>query len=130
MSVIAMIALFFGFMVQLIPAGQPFSAAVFGIVCGLIVCVCGVVSARRGREARWAAWTMAALGLALGLWCSTMLPSAYRWEHREKLDRHTQTPNKSPEPTAVGAVSSAIAVHAASRRWLSFFRWANLFPRC
>jgi hypothetical protein len=32
------------------------------------------------------------------------------------------SPNKSPEPTAVGAVSSAIAVHAASRRWLSFFR--------
>ena len=31
------------------------------------------------------------------------------------------TPNKSPEPTAVGAGSSAIAVHAASRRWLSFF---------
>ena len=31
-------------------------------------------------------------------------------------------PNKSPEPTAVGAVSSAIAVHAVSRRWLSFFR--------
>ena len=33
-----------------------------------------------------------------------------------------QPPNKSPEPTAVGAVSSAIAVHVASRRWLSFFR--------
>ena len=33
-----------------------------------------------------------------------------------------QWPNKSPEPTAVGAVSSAVAVHAASRRWLSFFR--------
>ena len=31
-------------------------------------------------------------------------------------------PNKSPEPTAVGAFSSAIAVHVASRRWLSFFR--------
>src|ERR1039458_4777350 len=30
------------------------------------------------------------------------------------------SPNKSPEPTAVGAVSSAIAVHVASRRWLSF----------
>ena len=29
-------------------------------------------------------------------------------------------PNKSPEPTAVGAVRSAIAVHVASRRWLSF----------
>jgi hypothetical protein len=31
-------------------------------------------------------------------------------------------PNKALEPTADGAVSSAIAVHAASRRWLSFFR--------
>jgi predicted acyltransferase len=34
----------------------------------------------------------------------------------------TTTPNKSPEPTAVGACSSAVAVPAASRRWLSFFR--------
>jgi hypothetical protein len=31
-------------------------------------------------------------------------------------------PNKTPEPTAVGACSSAVAVHVASRRWLSFFR--------
>jgi hypothetical protein len=31
-------------------------------------------------------------------------------------------PNKSPEPTAVGAVCSAVAVHVASRRWLSFLR--------
>jgi len=31
-------------------------------------------------------------------------------------------PNKSPEPTAVGAVSSAVAVHVASRRWLSYVR--------
>jgi len=30
--------------------------------------------------------------------------------------------NKSPEPTRIGAVSSAVAVHVASRRWLSFFR--------
>jgi integrase len=28
----------------------------------------------------------------------------------------------SQEPAAVGACSSAVAVHAASRRWLSFFR--------
>ena len=34
----------------------------------------------------------------------------------------TMLPNKSPEPTAVGAVRSAVAVHVASRRWLSFFR--------
>jgi len=33
-----------------------------------------------------------------------------------------RVPNKSPEPTAVGAVSSAVAVHVASRRWLSFLR--------
>jgi hypothetical protein len=31
-------------------------------------------------------------------------------------------PNQSPEPTAVGAFCSAVAVHAVSRRWLSFFR--------
>jgi hypothetical protein len=37
------------------------------------------------------------------------------------LSRLTR-PNKSPEPTAVGAGRSAVAVHAASRRWLSFFR--------
>jgi hypothetical protein len=29
--------------------------------------------------------------------------------------------NRSPEPTAVGTVSSVIAVYVASRRWLSFF---------
>jgi hypothetical protein len=38
---------------------------------------------------------------------------------RDLLDR---APNKTPEPTADGVVSSAIAVHVASRRWLSFFR--------
>ena len=38
------------------------------------------------------------------------------------MDFTSLMPNKSPEPTAVGAVSSAIAVHAASRRWLSFLR--------
>ncbi len=31
-------------------------------------------------------------------------------------------PNKLPEPTAVGAVSSAVAVQVTSRRWLSFLR--------
>ena len=31
-------------------------------------------------------------------------------------------PNTSLAPTAVGAVRSAVAVHVAGRRWLSFFR--------
>jgi hypothetical protein len=35
-------------------------------------------------------------------------------------ERTMTPPNKSP--TAVGAGRSAIAVHVASRRWLSFFR--------
>ena len=34
----------------------------------------------------------------------------------------TTMPNKSPEPTAVGHRSSAVAAHVVSRRWLSFFR--------
>ena len=37
-------------------------------------------------------------------------------------------PNQSPEPTAVGAVSSVPpggTVHASSRPWLSFFRSAH-----
>ena len=38
------------------------------------------------------------------------------------MDFTSLMPNKSPEPTGVGAVSSAIAVHVAGRRWLSFFR--------
>jgi hypothetical protein len=38
------------------------------------------------------------------------------------MDFTSLMPNKSPEPTAVGACSSAVAVHAVSRRWISFFR--------
>jgi hypothetical protein len=38
------------------------------------------------------------------------------------MDFTISWPNKTLEPTADGAVSSAVAVHAASRRWLSFFR--------
>ena len=40
----------------------------------------------------------------------------------EQLDKMSQSPNKSLEPTADGAFSSAIAVHVAIRRWLSFLR--------
>ena len=35
-------------------------------------------------------------------------------------------PNQSPEPTAVGAVSSAVAVRVASRRWLGFLGAASV----
>ena len=42
--------------------------------------------------------------------------------HQSEFVTMNQWPNQSPEPTAVGAGRSAVAVHAASRRWLSFFR--------
>jgi len=38
------------------------------------------------------------------------------------MDFTSLMPNKSPEPTAVGHRSSAVAAHVVSRRWLSFFR--------
>jgi hypothetical protein len=44
----------------------------------------------------------------------------------ERKRKRMMLPNYSPEPTAVGACRSAIAVHATSRRWLSFFRCAAL----
>ena len=40
----------------------------------------------------------------------------------ENMGKIDHRPNQSPEPTAVGAGRSAVAVRAASRRWLSFFR--------
>ena len=40
----------------------------------------------------------------------------------KRFESGRMMPNKSPEPTAVGACRSAIAVRVASRRWLSFFR--------
>ena len=50
------------------------------------------------------------------------LLTASGWRTHHEVSIMTMWPNKSPEPTAVGAVSSAVAVHVASRRWLSFFR--------
>jgi hypothetical protein len=51
-----------------------------------------------------------------------MLQPALERAHEKARLLHEQRPNNSPEPTAVGAGSSAFAVHIASRRWLSFFR--------
>jgi hypothetical protein len=51
------------------------------------------------------------------------LPICERWDLPDFIMNFTISwPNKTLEPTADGVVSSAIAVHAASRRWLSFFR--------
>jgi hypothetical protein len=58
---------------------------------------------------------------------SAVIPTPDQWRTGiEKLDaaNHVRwkSPNQSPEPTAVGAGRSAVAVHAANRRWLSFLR--------
>ena len=62
------------------------------------------------------------------LWHSTVVPRVdvddvhEPFRYIEEVLKMKYRPNKSPEPAAVGAVSSAVAVHVASRRWLSFFR--------
>jgi hypothetical protein len=37
-----------------------------------------------------------------------------------------EPPNQSPDPTAVGAVSSAIAVPVTSQRWRNFLLWSGI----
>ena len=62
------------------------------------------------------------------LWMAKQVGTSYgihaiwAWLLVALIDWPKVRPNKSPEPTAVGACSSAVAVNAASRRWLSFFR--------
>jgi hypothetical protein len=66
----------------------------------------------------------------ISLAASSQFIKADQSSHRAELFASTRifmsvietVPNKSPEPTADGVVSSAIAAHAASRRWLSFLR--------
>ena len=55
------------------------------------------------------------LWTATGLFWGLAAELFFVWRARKR-------PNKSPEPTAVGAGSSAIAVQVPRRRWLSFFR--------
>ena len=45
-----------------------------------------------------------------------------RFQLYQKYGLEMMLPNQSLEPTAGGVFSSAVAVHATSRRWLSFFR--------
>ena len=104
MRVIALLALLFGFMAQMLLDGQVFAHAVFGIACGIVAIGCGLVSARSQHRYRSEAWVLAALGFLLGVWCIVALPSAYRRQetfnsrsrdYREKIDRQQTTPGKS-----------------------------------
>jgi hypothetical protein len=54
---------------------------------------------------------------------SAELAIGERWDLLDFIMNITISwPNKTLEPTADGAVRSAIAVHVVSRRWLSFLR--------
>ena len=65
-------------------------------------------------------------GLARAWWCELTGRSFPKCERSDWLgfimDFTSLMHNKSPEPTAVGAVRSAVAVRVAGRRWLSFLR--------
>jgi hypothetical protein len=102
MRVVALLALLFGFMTQMLLDGQTFSHAVFGIICGVAAIACGQRSARMDRPNRWEGRIMAGLGLALGVWCIVTLPSAYRFqetfngrkEQRQKMEKKNKPANK------------------------------------
>jgi hypothetical protein len=50
------------------------------------------------------------------------MQSLVEMSRRMQWSKNEFSHSLSPEPTAVGAGSSAVAVHIASRRWFSFFR--------
>ena len=65
--------------------------------------------------------------LRLGFCNQTICGNTWFFPRRNKSQQATdamidQWPNQSPEPTPVGACRSAVAVRAASRRWLGFLR--------
>ena len=67
-------------------------------------------------------WTVAGLWCLWFLFVGVSFVISFFLSRKTWLSSSTMQPNQSPEPTAVGAGRSAVAVHAASRRWLSFFR--------
>jgi hypothetical protein len=99
------------------PADLPLCGLMFGLA------VFGLVLARRESRVWRIVWTSA---LIVSILCGVLeiIAGQHIARQRAKHDSSMRLtmPNKSPEPTAVGAGSSAVAVHVASRRWLSFFR--------
>src|ERR1044071_2388981 len=80
MRVIALLALVFGFVAQLILDGQTFTHAVFGCACGVVAVACGLRSTHKDPRHRWEGWILAGFGFALGLWCTVILPSARHFQ--------------------------------------------------
>ena len=107
MRVIALLALLFGLVAQMVLDGQTFTHAIFGIICGIAAVTSGLVSARKDyadRGRRWLGRIMAGLGLVLAIFCVIQLPSAYRFQttfnertrKAKEMENTKLTPNKSP----------------------------------
>jgi hypothetical protein len=91
MRAVALLALLFGLMAQLILDGQTFSHALFGIICGMAAFATGLSSARKDPPHRWEGLILAGCGFALGIWCVVTLPSAYRFQQQFNARRaHTE----------------------------------------
>ena len=93
-------------------------------VLGIIELV-GLAESRVSSQMEMSKHSTVSLGLArAGLRAGQVRsrPYASVWIYLVYRDMTFLWPNKSPEPTAAAAFSSAVAVHAASRRWLSFLR--------
>jgi hypothetical protein len=117
MRVIALLALFFGTMAQLLLDGQTFTHAVLGIACGIAAVLGGLGSAHKdyaNEGRRWLGRIMAGLGLLLAIFCVVQLPSAYKFQAKfnersrqvRELRRANPTPNTALESNGTVSVIS------------------------
>jgi hypothetical protein len=90
-------------------------AVITSSLCSLLICQSGVYFGTN--QIAEQQWTAIPDGVPIDLHI-THDKFSVQWGTNQLI----KTPNKSPEPTAVGAGRSAVAVHVAGRRWLSFLR--------
>lgn len=106
MRAIALLSLFFGFLMPRILDGQPFTNTIFGIVCGCLAILCGLASKPvkgSGNQGLWEGRIMAGLGLALVVFLTTQLSEARRFQtkfnnrKKEIQERKQQAESKDKE---------------------------------
>lgn len=105
MRAVALISLFFGFLMPRMLDGQPYTNTIFGIVCGCIAILCGLASKPvKGSEkqGQWEGRIMAGLGLILAVFLTTQLPEARRvqtkFDNQKKRDSGEKATGGKPEP--------------------------------
>jgi len=106
MRVAALLCLILGFVIQGLLDGQTFTHAVLGIVFGAVAVACGLASARNDPPHRLEGYIMAFMGLALGIWCIIMLPSAYRFQEHFNQAPHDHSPFSFSAQTQSNSIQS------------------------